>query len=212
MYLELPNPQEPESFTATLWLLWVRASTELPVSTGVPQESVLGPTLFLIYINNLSQAVSCNVTLYADDTLLYSEVNSNQEKQLFQMNINALHDWSTKWKMPFITNKCEIIAFSNRTQADSLYTLGGNLLRYVQEARYLGIQMQSNLRFDRHISEKIKDASKVLGCIKFTLHEAPEKGKLLAYISHTPQTPHTHTTHAVCLPHNDHHNYDNNIL
>ena len=64
--------------------------------------------------------------------------------------------------MPFKTNKCEIIAFSNRTQADPMYTLGGNLLRYVQEARYFGIQMQSNLRFDK----KIKDASKVLGCIK----------------------------------------------
>ena len=71
-------------------------STELPVSSGVPQGSVLGPTLFLIYINDLPRAVSCNVSLYADDTLLYSEVNSNQEKQLFQMNINALHDWSTK--------------------------------------------------------------------------------------------------------------------
>ena len=70
-------------------------STELPVSPGVPQGSVLGPTLFLIYINELPQAVSCNVSLYADDTLLYSEVNSDQEKQLFQMNINALHDWYT---------------------------------------------------------------------------------------------------------------------
>ena len=144
--------------------------TELPVSSGVPQGSVLGPTLFLIYINDLPQAVSCNVSLYADDTLLYSEINSNQEKQLFQMNINALHDWPTKWKMPFNTNKCEIIAFGNRTQADPMYTFGSNPLRYVQEARYLGIQMQSNLRFDKHISKKIKDASKVLGCIKFTLH------------------------------------------
>ena len=85
--------------------------------------------------------------------------------------------------MPFNTNKCEIIAFSNITQADPMYTLGGNQLRYVQEARYLGIQMQSNLRFDKHISEKIKDASKVLGCIKFTLYKAPEQGKLLAYTS-----------------------------
>ena len=85
-------------------------STELPVSSGVPQGSVLGPALFLIYINDLPLAVSCNVSLYADGTLLYSEVNSNQEKQFFQMNINALHDWSTKWKMPFNTNKCEIIA------------------------------------------------------------------------------------------------------
>ena len=62
-------------------------------------------------------------------------------------------------------------------------TYNNNPLKYVQEVRYLGIQMQSNLRFDKHISEKIKDASKVLGCIKFTLHEAPEKGKLLAYTS-----------------------------
>ena len=85
--------------------------------------------------------------------------------------------------MPFNTNKCEIIAFSNRTQADPIYTLGGNSLRYVQETRYLGIQMQSNLRFDKHISEKIKDASKVLGCIKFTLHKVLKKGKLLAYNS-----------------------------
>ena len=65
--------------------------------------------------------------------------------------------------MLFKTNKCEIIAFSNRTQADPMYTIGGNPLRYVQEARYFGIQMQSNLRFDKHISENIKDASKVLG-------------------------------------------------
>ena len=69
-------------------------------SSGVPQGSVLGQKLFLIYINDLPWAVSSNVSLYADDTLLYSKVSSNQEKQLFQMNINALHDWSTKWKMP----------------------------------------------------------------------------------------------------------------
>ena len=66
-------------------------------------------------------------------------------------------------KCLFNTNKCEIIALSNRTQADSMYTLGGNSLRYVQEVRYFGIQIQSNLRIDKHISEKIKDASKVLG-------------------------------------------------
>ena len=67
-------------------------SAEHPVCSGVPQGSVLGPTLFFMYIHDLFQAVSCNVSLYADDTLLYSEVNSNQEKQLFLMDINALHD------------------------------------------------------------------------------------------------------------------------
>ena len=85
--------------------------------------------------------------------------------------------------MPCKTNKCEIIAFSNRTQADPRYMLGDNSLRYVQEARYLGIQIKSNLRFDMHISKEIRDASKVHGCIKFTLHKALEKGKLLVYTS-----------------------------
>ena len=159
--------------------------TELPVSSGVPQQSLLGPTLFLNYINDLPKTVLCNVRLYyADDTLLYSEVSSKQEKQLFQLNINALHDWSTKWKMLFNTNECQIIAFSsNKTQADPIFMLGGNSLRYVQEAGYLWIEIQSNLRFDKHVFQKIKDASKVLGCIKFTLHEAPENGKLLACTS-----------------------------
>ena len=121
--------------------------TELPVSSGVPQQSLLGPTLFLNYINDLPKTVLCNVRLYyADDTLLYSEVSSKQEKQLFQLNINALHDWSTKWKMLFNTNECQIIAFSsNKTQADPIFMLGGNSLRYVQEAGYLWIEIQITL-------------------------------------------------------------------
>ena len=158
-------------------------STKLPVSSGVPQGSVLGPTLFLIYINDLPQSVTCHASLYADDTLIYSEVNSIQDEHIFQTNINALHEWSAKWKMPFNTDKCEVIVFSKVSSSTPNYSLGGSKLKCVDDTKYLGITLQSNLKFDKHITKKINDTTKVLGCIKYTLYEAPERGKLLAYTS-----------------------------
>ena len=99
------------------------------------------------------------------------------------MKIDALHEWSNKWTMPFNTKKCEVIILGKGSLTDPEYTLGGIPLKCVQQTRYLGVEMQSNLRFEQHITTKIKSASKVLGCIKYSLHEAPEKGKLLAYTS-----------------------------
>ena len=71
------------------------------VTLGVPQGSVLGPTLFLCYINDLPDLLSCQVSLYADDTLLYQTVNNNKDAEVFQSDINAVYKWSLKWKMPF---------------------------------------------------------------------------------------------------------------
>ncbi len=84
------------------------SSTLLPVTSGVPQGSVLGPTLFLIYINDLPTTVNCSVSLYADDTLLYSEVTSKEDGKKFQANLDAVYNWSVDWKMPFNLTKCEM--------------------------------------------------------------------------------------------------------
>ena len=67
------------------------SSSELEVSSGVPQGSVLGPTLFLIHINDLSLRVDCSVNLYADYTLLYQPVDTIDEAVQFQSNIDAVH-------------------------------------------------------------------------------------------------------------------------
>ena len=81
------------------------SSSELEVSSGVPQGSVLGPTLFLIYINDLPLRVS----LCADDTLLYQPVDTIDDAVQFQKNIDAIHKWSVDWKMPFNQgSKCNI--------------------------------------------------------------------------------------------------------
>ena len=154
-------------------------SSQLTVTSGVPQGSVLGPTLFLIYIKDLPKSVTCNVSLYADDTLIYSVVQNSEDEKSFQSNINSLHDWSVRWKMPFNTTKCEVIVFSNKDGAPPTYTLGGVPLNIVQETTYLGVTMQSNLKFTKHITAKTKNANKVLGSIRYNLHDAPERARLL---------------------------------
>ena len=139
---------------------------------------MLGPTLFLIYINEVTKVVTCEVSLYADDTLLYSEVNNDGDRLRFQANINSLNAWSSEWKMLFNTDKCVVITFSKGPTAAPQYSL-----ECVHQTAYLGIEIRSNLKFDKRITSKIKSASKFLGCIKYSLHEASERGKLLAYTS-----------------------------
>ena len=155
----------------------------LVVTSGVPHGSVLGPTLFLIYINDLPDCINCNVSLYADDTLLYAPINNDTDRLLFQADIDSLHEWSSTNKMPFNTAKCEVIAFNSRGNLPPSYMIGEHSLNYVDEIKYLGVVMQSNLKFDGHIASKVNRAKKVLGCIKYALNDAPQSAKLLAYSS-----------------------------
>ena len=158
-------------------------SNFLPVTSGVPQGSVLGPTLFLLYINDLPTSVTCNVSLYADDTLIYTKVKDKTDEIGFQKNIDSLVNWSTKNKMPFNKTKCEVIVFNQGIIPLPHYNISGQPLTCVDTTKYLGVTLQSDLKFRSHLSEIMGSANKTLGCIKYTLHGAPEKAKLLAYTS-----------------------------
>jgi len=165
-------------------ILEKQLSAELSVTSGVPQGSVLGPTLFLAYINDLPELVNCSISLFPDDTLIYQVANDSLEKSKFQTNINALHHWAKNWCMSFNIDRCFILAFNATANSPSATnSLDGIPLSIVEKTKYLGVTLQSNLKFDRHIYSVILKAIKKLGMNKRTLHNAPQGAKLLAYTS-----------------------------
>ena len=82
-------------------------STRLKVNSGVPQGSVLGPTLFLIFINELPNTSKTTVKLFADDTKTYSEIKEQKDNDKLQSTTDAFTEWSKKWKLNFNPSKCK---------------------------------------------------------------------------------------------------------
>ena len=89
-------------------------STSSPVTSGVPQGSVLGPLLFLTYINDLPNGLTSTVKLFADDTLLYGVVVEDSDCDNLQDDLNKLEIWQNEWQMQFNPSKCNIICISNK--------------------------------------------------------------------------------------------------
>ena len=92
-------------------------STESPVSSGVPQGSVLGPAMFLFYINDLPDELGSAVRLFADDTIVYNTTNNHQEPQ---DDLAKLEQWERLWDMKFHPAKCQQISFSRKREPAGL--------------------------------------------------------------------------------------------
>ena len=106
-----------------------QASDPVPVLSGVPQGSVLGPVLFLIFINDLPDNIRSSVCLFADDCVLYRNINSLTltDCQILQDDLNSLALWETDWQMKFNVAKCHSVRVtrhlpSKQIQLTTLYT------------------------------------------------------------------------------------------
>ena len=85
-------------------------STQREVLSGVPQGTVLGPLLFLVFINDLPAVVNTSIAgLFADDCLLYRHIRNDKDSADHQTNLSALKDWETKWQMRFYPERCTVI-------------------------------------------------------------------------------------------------------
>ena len=84
------------------------------VESGVPQGSVLGPSLFLFYINDMTQGLSSTAKIFADDTIVYLTISSDTDAQTVQSDLDKLGIWEQKWKMEFHPGKCNILTISKK--------------------------------------------------------------------------------------------------
>ena len=84
-------------------------SKSVPVISGIPQGSVLGPILFVLYINDLPDKLISNVYLFADDTKLFYKIKSPEDAYTLQCDLNSLERWTEKWLLKFNTSKCHVL-------------------------------------------------------------------------------------------------------
>ena len=123
------------------------ASGTVDVTSGVPQGSVLGPILFLIFINDLPQSLSSKVRLFADDAILYFEVASADDCQILQSDLNKLTEWEEKWSMNFNLSKCEVLTVTRNKQPTLFsYSMHDQILNRVKSTKYLGVTYKALVR------------------------------------------------------------------
>jgi hypothetical protein len=110
-------------------------SSYIDVDSGLPQGSVLGPSLFLFYINDIPCSLKSTVRLFADDTIAYLAVTSEADTVDLQSNLNKLGIWKKKWKMEFHPYKCNVLAISKKANLIKFeYKLHGQTLKSVNNA------------------------------------------------------------------------------
>ena len=96
------------------------ASDIASVTSGVPHRTVLGPTLFLIYINDIAENITSNIRLFADNCVLYRTINSTADNLALQQDLDKLELWSNTWQMDFNVKKCAVMQFTTPTPKQNL--------------------------------------------------------------------------------------------
>ena len=144
-------------------------SSSLNVLSGVPQGSILGPLLFLIYIDTIFSvklSEETKISLYADDILIYKAIQGDHCYDELQQDINSISLWSENNLMCLNITKCKCMLLSHRRNTHHpKMMLNDEPLEYVTHMKYLGVIISSNLQWSLHIDEICKKAKRMLGLI-----------------------------------------------
>ena len=131
---------------------------------GVPQGSVLGPRLFLVYIIDITTEVTSNILLFADDAKIWRSIYSPTDCESLQNDLDKVYKWSVTNQLPFNTQKCHVLSIHKQTNFD--YKLNGIPLLRKSEERDLGIIVQHNLGWTSNSQKASRNAFKQLGLLR----------------------------------------------
>lgn len=145
------------------------SSDWVDVLSGVPQGSVLGPLLFLIFINDFPMSVNCDTELFADDSVLYRLITSAIDCDELQDDLSCATSWCDSWKITLKTEKCEVLHLTkSKNPLLHQYEVNNKNLLTVNQHKHLGIWIESSLSWDYHINTICGKANRVLGLIRRT--------------------------------------------
>ena len=141
----------------------------MKVTSGVPQGSILGPTLFLMYINDLPDTlrhVKC--LLFADDAKIFSRIQCINDCSLLQLDLDNMSRWCADWRITLNVDKCFFINFSllKSRNIDFIYSFGNDVIEKVSTIKDLGVTFAYNLNFSLHISNITKKSFQMFGFMK----------------------------------------------
>jgi len=128
-------------------------SGPVQVLSGVPQGTVLGPLMFLLYINDITQGINSPLRLFADDCLLYRIISSIEDTVRLQEDLNRLSEWTDTWQFRFNITKCSVIRCTrSMTSFINNYSHNDHLLNLSDQHTYLGVSIHKHLSWTPHIT------------------------------------------------------------
>jgi hypothetical protein len=145
-----------------------KASKWIDVDSGVPQGSILGPLLFIIFINGIDEGILSDILKFSDDTKLFEKVGSSESREKLQEDLRVLCEWSIKWQMKFNTDKCKVMHIGAQN-LEAEYFMEGNKLEKVSEEKDLGVMISRNFKVSKQCIKAAKKGNQILGLTKRTI-------------------------------------------
>ena len=156
----------------------------VPVLSGVPQGSVLGPFLFNIYVNDLNLHLHSKIFQYADETFPFRTINNDSDVQILQKDLATLHWWSENNALQLNPQKCQVMCICRRKNKPSpVYFVSDTKLSTATSLRLLGVQISNDLTWNEQVSNVTKKCNKLLGFLRTVVGKQNQNILLTLYRS-----------------------------
>ena len=161
-----------------------KLSDAVAVTSGVPQGSVLGPLLFLAYINDIWKNIGSTIRLFADDCILYRKITNNLDVEILQADLDRLGGWAIENEMKINPSKSRALSFTRgRVKVPLSYKLNNHKVPEETSCKYLGIIIRSDLNWADQVNYTVQKAWRALHFVMRVVRKGNENTKILAYKS-----------------------------